>query len=90
MSNGKRAVQVRTLHGQFTFAVQRLRCAQGEETRFTEAGELTSSGVRALCLYFANRLPFGEVAGLVERIAGARLLSEDAVWRLERRCCVAS
>jgi hypothetical protein len=62
--------------------VRRLRTAAGDEVRYLGTEDLTSNGVRALCLYYANRLSFCEVEGLVTRIAGARLVSEDTIWRL--------
>jgi hypothetical protein len=45
-----------------------------------------SSGLRELCLYYCNRLSFAEVAKLVERVSGERLLCEQTLcnWAQEK------
>ena len=50
-----------------------------------------SGPLRQRCLYWANRLSFGEVAHLLEEDCGGNpLLSEDSVWRLvqEEAACL--
>jgi len=41
-----------------------------------------SAPLRNCCLFWSNRLSFGDVARLVEQLSGAKLLSEDSLWRL--------
>jgi hypothetical protein len=55
------------------------------EKRFLRSDQLTSTGVKELCLHYATRLPFSEVSALTERLSGVRLLSEDSVWRLVQK-----
>jgi hypothetical protein len=42
---------------------------------------MVSEPLRRSCLFWANRLSFGDVARLVEERCGAPLVSEDGVWR---------
>ncbi len=41
-----------------------------------------SQGLQELCCYYSNRLSFEEVARLVERIAGERLLSDQKIGQI--------
>lgn len=41
---------------------------------------MVSSGLREFCLYFLNRLSFAEVARLIERVSGERLVCEQTLW----------
>lgn len=41
---------------------------------------LTSRRLKEFCLYFSGRLSFAEVAKLVERLAGERLVCEQTLW----------
>jgi hypothetical protein len=73
---------VKTLHGSFEFAEQRFLLSDGSSWRYlrrTEQG-LVSSGLGELCLYYCNRLSFAEVAKLVERVSGERLVCEQTLW----------
>lgn len=41
-----------------------------------------SSRLQELCGYYSNRISYQEVASLVERVAGERLLSDQKVWQI--------
>lgn len=80
-TNGTEAVTVRTRHGRFVLRRARLRDrATGEEVR--RIGPTLSRPLRQQILYWVSRLSFGDVACLLEQVAGVRLLSEDSLWRL--------
>jgi hypothetical protein len=75
-------VTIRTLHGSFVFAKQRLLRADETDSDFLEATKQTrvSAGLEELGLYYVNRLSFHEVEGLVERVSGQRLACEQTLW----------
>jgi len=58
----------------------RLRDTRGQEVRLPLS--TVSAPLRNCCLFWSNRLSFGDVARLVEQLSGAKLLSEDSLWRL--------
>jgi hypothetical protein len=80
--NGTERVRLKTLHGSFEFAEQRFLLPDGSSCRYLKrtGQSLVSSGLRELCLYFLNRLSFAEVARLIERVSGERLLCEQTLW----------
>lgn len=79
--NGTREVCVKTLHGSFPFAVQRF--GEGDTaTNWLEQSAQPLSGYVSRRLgefsaYYANRLSYEGVEDLVERVTGARLLSDQ-------------
>src|SRR5688572_16851656 len=77
-SNGRERVTVRTRHGAFVFVRRRLRDRHsGQEISFLPS--LVSEPLRRSCLFWANRLSFGEVARLVTERCGVPLISEDSI-----------
>src|SRR5262249_2012886 len=81
--NGTRLVQVKTLHGAFEFRVQRLGSG-AEATTWLEQSDQVLSGnlsrrLAELSVYYANRLSYEEVEGLIERVTGERLLSDQKI-----------
>jgi len=52
--------------------------------RFTQQ-EALSAGLEELGLYYAHRLSFQEVAGLVERVCGQPLICEQTLWNWAQR-----
>jgi hypothetical protein len=48
----------------------------------TDACELHQSGLQELSVYYSNRMSYQEVAGLVERYSGAKVLSAQTIWQL--------
>lgn len=81
--NGTRVVEFKTIHGRFEFEVQRFTTGQ-------DYLSLTGQGVKGYvserlveyAIYYSNRLSYEEVAGLIERQTGDRLLSDQSIWRL--------
>ena len=71
---------MRTRHGRFCVLRPRLRDREGREVHLP--CPQVSGPLRRRCLYWANRLSFGEVAHLLEESCGCPLLSEDSIWRL--------
>ena len=49
-----------------------------------EAGYI-SLGLQELMAYYSNRLSYDELRGLIERISGAELLSEQGIWNNVRQ-----
>ena len=65
-------MRLRTRHGSFDFAEQRFVCCDGAASHFLEhtQQEAESIGLQEFALYYCNRMSFGEVAGLLERVTG--------------------
>ena len=83
MHNGTECVTIHTRHGQFVLRRARLRDAHGQEVHLPCPA--VSAPLRERALFWANRLSFGDVARLLEQMAGAAVRSEDRVWRLVQR-----
>lgn len=47
-----------------------------------------SKRLQELSAYYSNRMSYEEVAGLVERITGERLLSDQSIWQIVQRQAV--
>ena len=68
--------------------VQRFQCASsGESTTYLELTEQLCEGAISARLaefsaYYSNRMSYAEVAGLLERVTGQRLLSDQAIQHL--------
>ena len=73
-------VTVRTRHGCFFWRRARLCDSRGAEVNLEHP--MISTPLRERALFWANRLPFGAVARLLEEMSGVPVLSEDSVWRL--------
>ena len=86
--NGTQEVILKGLHGKVGFAMQRVvEKATGERgTYFTLTGQFAqhymTAGLQELAAYYSNRMSDEEVAGLVERVSGANVLSDQ---RIEQR-----
>jgi hypothetical protein len=80
--NGKAGIHIKTLHGTFVFAEQRLLWADGSDSRYLAATlqEAESVGLQEFGVYFCNRLSFHEVAALLERVSGVPLVCEQTLW----------
>ena len=83
--NGTREVCVKTLHGRFEFRVQRLGAGEQATTWLEQSGQVMPGNVSRrlgeFSAYYANRLSYEEVEGLVERVTGERLLRDQTVQR---------
>ena len=78
--NGTQLVWIKTLHGKKVFALQKYQ-VHGQSTSYFKLTKQLQSGfmsprLQELCGYYSNRLSYEEVALLVERVSGERLLSE--------------
>jgi hypothetical protein len=77
-------VWVKTIHGRFLFEVQRF--GSGEQaTTWLEQSEQVLPGQSSRRLgefgaYYANRVSYEDVEGLMERLTGAKLLSDQRIW----------
>ena len=74
------------MHGTFEFAVQKYQL-EGISLSYLELTQPESRpnlgrGLQEFCTYYSNRLSYREVAELVERHCGARVLSSQAIWQL--------
>jgi hypothetical protein len=78
-------VSLKTLHGEFEFAVQKY-LMDGVSLSYLELTQSESSslsrGLQEFCAYYSNQLSYSEVAALVERHCGARVMSSQAIWQL--------
>jgi hypothetical protein len=73
------------LHGRFEFRVQRLGAGEQATTWLEQSGQVMPGNVSRrlgeFSAYYANRLSYEEVEGLVERVTGERLLTDQTVQR---------
>lgn len=79
-------MKLKTLHGVFEFGVQQYQF-EGSSVNYLEltqpeARPELGRGLQEFCVYYSNRLSYQEVAALVERHCGARVLSSQAIWQL--------
>jgi hypothetical protein len=85
--NGTRHVTIKTLHGAFAFALQRFQCPIRGETTYLELTEQLCEGAMSARLaefsaYYSNRMSYDEVAGLLERVTGQPVLSDQTIQHL--------
>ena len=82
--NGTRKICIKTLHGQFEFYLQKYQTNKKEVNYFQLSEQLqerfVSQRLEELCGYYANRLSYENLAGLVERVTGENLLSDQTIW----------
>ena len=75
--NGTRKVWIKTLHGQFEFYLQKYQTNKKATNYFQLSEQLqarvVSQRLEELCGYYANRLSYENLAGLVERVTGEQL-----------------
>ena len=74
--NGRQAVQVQTLHGEFSFAEQKFLASDGDLTSYMRlsAQAHVSVGLREFCLFACIRMSYDTVTDLVIRLSGKRLV----------------
>ncbi len=78
---------IKTLHGKLVFALQKYHL-QAQSTNYFELtnqfqeGCYVSPRLQELCGYYSNRVSYEEVAGLVERVSGERLLSDQKIGQI--------
>ena len=86
LCNGTRKVCIKTLHGKFEFYLKKYQINKKEANYFQLSEQLgerfVSPRLEELCGYYANRLSYENVAGLVERVTGEKLLSDQTIWRI--------
>src|SRR5439155_26057547 len=85
--NGTRRVTIKTLHGAFAFMVQRFQGPSSGETTYLELTEQLCEGAMSARLaefstYYSNRRSYDEVAGLLERVPGQHVLSDQTIQHL--------
>lgn len=79
-------MRVKTLHGQFEFRLQKY-LQDGQSVSYFDLTEQLTDGyvsnrLQELSAYYSNRMSYEEVAGLIERISGERLLSDQSIWQI--------
>jgi len=92
--NGTRRVTLKTLHGKFEFRLQKYQFEDGIDVSFLDIRQgipvqYISRGLQELSVYYSNRMSYREVAGLVARQCGKRILSEQTIWQLVQRSAFA-
>ena len=85
--NGHREVTIKTVNGAFRFNLQRFAATDGLTSDYLEATGQVTAGYVSLRLaefsaYYSNRMSYEEVAGLLERCTGSRLLSDQSIQSL--------
>jgi len=79
-------VWIKTLHGKFVFSLQKYQLDARETNYLTLTNQLQegyiSPRLQELCSYYSNRMSYGEVALLVERTSGERLLSDQKIGQI--------
>lgn len=84
--NGRRLVRVKTLHGSFRFAVQRLGSGAQATTWLEQSGQVVSGYVSQrlaeFSAYYSDRLSYSAVAELLQRLSGEALLSDQMIQQL--------
>jgi hypothetical protein len=92
--NGTTTVTIKTLHGKFPFALQRLSIEACEGSYFDFTGQClegyTSQRLKEFSAYYSNRLSYEEVESLIERQTGEKLLSDQKIWQIvvDKAVCV--
>jgi len=84
--NGINEVWIKTVHGQFRFQLQKYLIGK-ERTNYWElTGQLESGYIsprlQEFCGYYSNRMSYEEVAKLIERVSGSRLLSDQKISQI--------
>lgn len=84
--NGRNQVWIKTVQGQFRFELQKY-LNRKERTNYWELTQQLKSGyisprLQELCGYYSNRMSYEEVACLVERVSGSRLLSDQKISQI--------
>ena len=79
-------MRVKTLHGEFEFRLQKY-LQEGQSLSYFDLTEQLTDGyvsnrLQELSAYYSNRMSYEDVAGLVERITGERLLSDQTIWQI--------
>ena len=81
--NGTSEIEIKTLHGRFKFALQRL--SNGEDyfsiTKQCLDGYV-SERLKEYAAYYSNRMSYEEVAYLIERNTGEQLLCDQSIWQI--------
>lgn len=85
---------LKTLHGEFEFRLQKYQFEDGLSVSFLDIQhglpvQYISRGLQELSVYYSNRMSYREVAGLVERQCGKRVLSEQTLWQLVQQSALA-
>ena len=85
--NGTRRVTIKTLHGAVACVVQRFQYPiRGETTSLELTKQLCAGAMSArlaeFSAYYSNRMSYDEVAGLLERVTGQPLLSDQTIQHL--------
>ncbi|MDZ4876733.1 MAG: hypothetical protein CLLPBCKN_006168 [Chroococcidiopsis cubana SAG 39.79] len=77
---------IKTIHGKFVFGLQKYQC-EAQETNYLSLTNQLQEGyvsprLQELCGYYSNRMSYEEVALLVERVSGERLLSDQKIRQI--------
>ena len=77
---------IKTLHGKFVFSLQKYQFDARETNYLALTNQLQSGYIsprlQELCSYYSNRMSYEEVAFLVERTSGERLLSDQKIGQI--------
>ena len=84
--NGTTTVTIKTVHGKFPFALQRLSVDGCEVSYFDLTDQLqegyVSQRLKEFSAYYSNRMSYEEVERLIERFTGEKLLSDQKIWQI--------
>ncbi len=87
-------VTLKTLHGEFEFRLQKYQFEDGLSVSFFDIRhglpvQYISRGLQELSVYYSNRMSYRDVAGLVERQCGKRVLGQQTIWQLVQQSALA-
>jgi hypothetical protein len=79
--NGKRTIQIQTLHGQFVLPEQQFLDSQREPTSYLRETDQTavSVGLEEYCLFCCTRMSYDTVTALVQRNTGQALVCSQTL-----------
>lgn len=74
---------IKSLHGKFTIRVQRF-IEEGQDITYFDLTQefpdgYVSEGVKEFSAYYSNRISYQEVEGLIEKLTGEKLLSDQKI-----------
>lgn len=77
---------IKTLHGKFVFGLQKYQFDERETNYLAVTNQMqegyVSLRLQEFCGYYSNRISYEEVALLVERVSGERLLSDQKIGQI--------
>jgi hypothetical protein len=82
-------VTLKTIHGRFNFGLQKYQIDGEHQSYFALSGQMhqgyVSVRLQEVAAYYSNRMSYEEVARLIQRMSGDRLLSDQSIYQIVNR-----